>query len=71
VAIAAAKVGAKTDAMRLCNRVANINPSQLDGLADLVEAGLRNELKKFYRKMQKEMPSSEIPAKALMALQKK
>ena len=71
VAVAAAKAGAKTDAMRIWSRVANLSPSQMDGLEDLVEAVLRNELKNFYRKMQKEMPSSEVPAKALMALEKK
>ena len=71
VAVAAAKAGAKTDAVRIWSRVANLSPSQIDGLEDLVEAGLRDELKNFYRKMQKEMPSSELPAKALMALEKK
>lgn len=71
MAVAAAKAGARTDAMRIWSRAANLSPSQLDGLEDLVEAGLRNELKNFYLKMQKEMPSSEVPAKALMALEKK
>ena len=71
VAVAAAKAGAKTDAMRIWNRVANLNPSQINGLEDLVEAGLRNELKNFYRKMQKDIPSSEVPAKALKVLEKK
>lgn len=70
VAAAAAKAGAKTDAMRIWSRVANLSPSQVDGLEDLVKAGLRNELKNFYHKMQQEMPSSEFPAKALMALEK-
>ncbi len=71
VAVAAAKAGAKTDAMRIWRRVANLSPSRIDALEDLVEAGLRDELKSFYRKMQKEMPSSEVPVKALMALEKK
>jgi tetratricopeptide (TPR) repeat protein len=71
VAVTAAKAGAKSDAMRIWGRVANLSPSQIDGLEDLVEAGLRDELKSFYRKMQKEMPSSEVPARALTALQQK
>jgi tetratricopeptide (TPR) repeat protein len=71
VAVTAAKAGAKTDAMRIWSRVANLSPSQIDGLEDLVEAGLRKELKNFYLKMQKEIPSSEVPAKALMVLEKK
>ena len=71
VAVAAAKAGAKTDAMRIWSRVANLNPFQIDGMEYLIEAGLRKELKKFYRKMQKDMPSSEFPTKALMALEKK
>ena len=71
VAVAAAKAGAKNDAMRIWSRVANLSPSQIDGLETLVETGLRNELKNFYRKMQKEIPSSEVPAKALMILEKK
>ena len=71
VAVAAAKAGAKTDAMRIWSRVANLSPSQTKGLEDLVEAGLRDELKDFYCEMRKKMPSSEAPARALMVLEKK
>ena len=70
VAVAAAKAGAKTDAMRIWSQAANRCPSQIDGLEDLAEAGLRNELKDFYREMRKKMPSSYAPAQALMALEK-
>ena len=62
VAVAAAKAGAGSDAMRIWIRVANLSPSRLEGLEDLVGAGLRDELIDFYRKMGKRMPSSEVPA---------
>ncbi len=71
VAVTAAKAGATTDAMRIWRRVANLNPSQIDGLEHLGEAGLTNELKDLYLKMRKKMPSSEAPARALMVLEKK
>jgi hypothetical protein len=71
VAVAAAKTGAKTDAMRIWSQAANLSPSQIYGLEDMAEAGLRNELKDFYSEMQKKMPSSYAPAKALMELEKK
>jgi tetratricopeptide (TPR) repeat protein len=70
-AVAAAKAGAKTDAMRIWSQVANINPSYTNGLEKLGDAGLKDELVIFYRQMQKEIPSSEIPARALMILEKK
>ncbi len=69
VAIAAAKSGAKTDAMRIWCQVANMSPSYIDGLEELVNAGLKNELKEFYLQMQKEIPTSEFPAKALKVLE--
>lgn len=71
VAVTAAKAGAKTDAMRIWSRVANLSPSQIAGLEDLAKAGLRNELKDFYCEMRKRMPLSEAPARALMVLEKK
>lgn len=71
IAIIAAKAGAKTDAMRIWRRVANLNPSQIGSLDNLVDAGLRDELTDFYREMQKDMPLSEAPARALMVLEKK
>ncbi|MFQ6036370.1 MAG: hypothetical protein ACE5NM_11090, partial [Sedimentisphaerales bacterium] len=71
VAVTAAEAGAKTDAMRIWRRVANLSPSQIGGLEDLAKAGLRNELKDFYCEMRKKMPSSEAPARALIVLEKK
>ena len=71
IAVTAAKAGAKTDAMRLWRRVANLSPSQIDGLETLVDAGLGDELKDFYREMRKNIPSSEVPARALTVLEKR
>lgn len=70
VAVTAAKAGAKTDAMRIWSRVANLSPSQIGSLEDLAKAGLRNELKDFYCEMRKKMPSSEVPTRAMMVLEK-
>ncbi len=70
VALIAAKTGAKADALRIWSGVANLNPSQIDGLEDLSRAGLRKELMAFYREMHKKMPSSQIPARALAVLEK-
>jgi len=71
IAVKAAKAGAKTDAMRIWRRVANLSPSHIDGLEELAEAGLRDELKDFYLEMRKKIPSSEAPARAQRALEKK
>jgi tetratricopeptide (TPR) repeat protein len=71
IAVMAAKAGAKIDAMRIWRRVANLSPSQIEGLDHLVDAGLRDELKDFYREMQKNMPSSGAPARALMVLEER
>ncbi len=71
LAVAAAKAGAKTDAMRLWSQAANLNPSNFGGLEKLVDAGLKDDLVIFYSQMQKKMPSSEIPARALAILEKK
>jgi tetratricopeptide (TPR) repeat protein len=71
VAVAAAKAGAKADAMRIWSRVANLSPSTMGGLEDLVRSGLRKELTNFYREMQEKMPSSTIPAKVLKSFEEK
>ena len=69
--MAAAKAGAKADAMRIWSHVANLCPAYIGRLEDLVKAGLKDELKGFYHKMRKKMPSSEVPGKALMVLEPK
>lgn len=71
VAVAAAKAGAKADAMRIWSHVANLCPACIGRLEDLVKAGLKDELKGFYHEMRKKMPSSEVPGKALMVLEPK
>jgi tetratricopeptide (TPR) repeat protein len=71
LAVSAARAGAKGDAMRIWGQAANLSPIRMDGLEKLVRAGLRDELKDFYRKMQKEMPSSVAPGRALSALEEK
>ena len=69
IARVAAAAGDKADAMRLWNAAANIDPSRLGGLRDLVKAGLRDELVAFYSDMAERLPSSEVPGKALKVLQ--
>ena len=69
VAVKAAKAGAKKDAMRIWKKVANVAPYNEDGLDDLVKAGLKDELKKFYLQMQKKMPDSDMPAKIIVVLE--
>lgn len=70
VAIAAAKSGAKEDAMRIWRNVANLYPAMFELMNGLVKYGLKEDLKDFYLKMQQKMPSSEVPAKARSILEK-
>jgi hypothetical protein len=70
IAVAAAATD-KGEAMRIWKAVANIDPSELAHLDDLVRAGLGGELVSFYREMAKKMPSSEIPPKALKMIEEK
>ena len=71
VAVAAAKAGAREDALRLWKIVTNIDPAHTAGLDDLVKAGLRDELVACYCDMQKRMPTSDAPRVALAALVEK
>jgi len=68
IALAAVRSDAKRDAMRIWRRVANVDPSHLDGLEHLAEAGLKTDLTDFYGEMRAQMPSSDIPARALAAI---
>ena len=68
IAVAAAKAGAKTDALRLWKTGANMDPAKLRGLDELAKAGLRDELADFYRQMQKRLPTSDVPPTALKTL---
>jgi tetratricopeptide (TPR) repeat protein len=69
IAVAAAKSDANADAMRIWARVANISPWMTAYVDEMVRVGLRNELKDFYRELQKKIPSSEIPGKVLTMLE--
>ncbi|UCD50653.1 MAG: hypothetical protein JSW27_24400 [Phycisphaerales bacterium] len=68
IAFVAARVGAKTDAMRLWKVAANVNLSDLTSLERMAEAGLREELIAFYRQLAVTLPSSVTPARALRRL---
>ncbi len=65
IARAAARAGAKEEALRIWKDVVNVNPSETGALKDLVAAGLEKELGVFYRELQKKMPMSDVPARAL------
>lgn len=66
----AAASGNKADAMRLWLQTVNLCPARLEGLEVLAKAGLKKELEAFYRRMQKKMPASNVPARALAILEK-
>ena len=68
IAVVAAKAGAKDDAMRIWRSIAAVNPSTTTNLQELANCGLQQELASYYREMQRAMPSSEFPAKALKLL---
>jgi len=68
IALAAAKAKARTDAMRLWASAAAVDPSQLDYLEPLAQAGLRDDLVAFYKTMRKRLPASQIPVRALQKL---
>ena len=69
IAVAAAKAGAKAEAMRLWSRVANLDLTASRALSSRVSAGLRDELIAFYTALQQAMPTSEIPPRLLKTLQ--
>ena len=70
IAIAAAKLGDKEDAMRIWNRAANLYPASFGLLGKISKYGLKEELKDFYNQMQKKLPNSEVPVKAISILEK-
>lgn len=71
MAVVAAKSGAKEDAIRLWKDTMNFSPYYTNGLDDLVNMGLKDQLVELYQNMQNEMPDSEIPGKALKILEEK
>jgi thioredoxin-like negative regulator of GroEL len=68
IALLAAKQGDKKDALRLWQAKDQIDPSDLAPIQELASYGLKPELIDYYRKMDKESPSSQIPKKALKIL---
>ncbi len=69
IAVIAAKTGDKKDAIRIWNDIANFYPYQINSVKELANLGLKEDLIKFYKEMQKNIPSSNIPIKALKILE--
>jgi len=69
IAVVAAKRGDKNNAMRIWKDIANLYPYQIDSVKELANLGLKEDLIKFYKEMQKNIPSSNIPVKALKILE--
>ncbi|MFC1712392.1 hypothetical protein ACFL6S_01920 [Candidatus Poribacteria bacterium] len=65
IAVIAARMGAREDAMRIWNAVSNICPTELESIRKLVAAGLGKELKEHYQDMQMKLPESVVPLMAL------
>jgi tetratricopeptide (TPR) repeat protein len=68
IAVAAARAGAKTDALRIWKSATNVNPCFIGSLDDLAAADLTTELRAFYVEFSKRLPSSVVPARALKIL---
>jgi tetratricopeptide (TPR) repeat protein len=68
IAVAAARAGAKQDALRLWKAVANVNSCYLGSLDDLAGSDLATELRAFYGEFSKRLPSSVAPARALKVI---
>jgi len=69
IAVVAAKVGSRDDALRIWKAVVAVDPSEFRGLEELVKAGLRDELVQVYREFQKRIPASTVPARALKRIE--
>jgi len=69
IAVVAAKKGDKKDAMRIWRDIANLYPYQIDSVKELSTLGLKEDLIKFYKEMRKNVPSSNIPERALKILE--
>jgi hypothetical protein len=71
IAVVAAKNKQNEVAMKIWEARANLNPSNFDYMGELQRWGLTEDLVAFYNKMQKKMPSSLVPEKALKWLGQK
>ena len=69
IAVVAAKRGDKNNAIRIWKDIANLYPYQIDSVKELANLGLKEDLIKIYKEMQKNIPSSNIPVKALKILE--
>lgn len=65
IALAAAKSGDKTSAMRLWKKKDTIDAAALGHLEDMVKNGLRVQMLEYYTRMQKQKPNNSIPKDAL------
>jgi hypothetical protein len=67
-ALLLARAGDEARAMGLWRRVANIDAAYLGPLPQLAQAGLREDLRRFYAEWQRADPASWVPAEALKQL---
>ena len=65
IAVTAARMDARKDAMRIWRVVSNIDPTELGAIEELTAAGLSKELEEHYQGMQMKLPGSVVPPKAL------
>jgi succinate dehydrogenase flavin-adding protein (antitoxin of CptAB toxin-antitoxin module) len=68
IAVAAAQSAEFTEAIRLWENLANLNPAATQHLDAMLKAGLKEELIAFYKIMVFRLPESSIPKKALLIL---
>jgi len=68
IALAAARSGARADALRLWAVRASLDRSDAQGLGDLSNAGLREDLIAFYGRMAQADPTSVYPGRILARL---
>jgi hypothetical protein len=68
IALAAARAGAKEDALRLWRVKSNLDRSDLRSLPELAGFGLEEQLGNFYRRIGEDDPVSWVPATALQLL---
>jgi hypothetical protein len=69
LAISAAQAGAVRDAIRLWHKRCNLDLTDLCGLDDLAQKGLRDTLRDYYLSLKKRDPESWVPDRALSMLQ--
>lgn len=68
IAVAAAKSGAKQDALRLWKQKDELDRAMIEPLTELAECGLKPELIVYYKNMVRSQPASTIPKEALKLL---